>query len=131
MAPVKSVYLKNYIKKTDQVRADQFEVKETDETFELQDGQVLVKSLYLSLDPVLRFKMVNDSGFIPPWSLGEPCIGVGIGLVLDSKFDGIAPQDIVESRDFPYKTQFVIDGSLLNKVRNFFVIRVLAQPNSA
>ena len=132
MAPVKSVCLKAYIKKTDKVRADHFEVKEAEETFELQDGQVLVKSLYFSLDPVLKFSMVNDSAFISKWPIGDPCIGVGVGLVVESKFAGIAPKDIVESRYFPYKTQFVIDGSVLAKVRTFFNYqRVRAEPASA
>jgi len=115
MAPVKSVCLKSYIKKTEKVRADQFEVKESDEVFEVKDGQVLVKMLYLSVDPVLRFKLISEPSFMSPWPIGEPCIGVGVGVVLQSKFPGISEQDIVESIDLPYKTQFVIDGGVLNK----------------
>ena len=116
MAPVKSVCLKAYIKKNDKPKADDFEVKVTDETFTLQDGQVLVKTLYLSLDPVLRYKMNSDASFTTPWVVGQPCDGVGVGLVLDSKYGGLAANDIVDSMAFPYRTQFVIDGTLLNKV---------------
>ena len=119
MAAVRSVCLKSYIKKTEQARADLFEVKETKESFELKDGQVHVKTLYLSLDPILKFKLSTGSSFTP-WPIGEPCVGVGVGVVLESKFPGIAAQDIVESRECPYTTQFIIDGKELNKVKIFF-----------
>ena len=118
MAPVKSVCLRTHIEKSEQPRSDHFEVKEADEAFKLQDGQVLVNTLYLSLDPILRYKMSRES-FMTPWPIGEPCVGVGVGFVLQSKFPGIVAQDIVESRDFPFKTQFVTDGKSLNKVLTF------------
>ena len=115
MAPVKSVCLKTLIKKGEQPLAEHFELRESEESPTLKDGQVLVKTLYLSVDPILRYKM-SQGTFLSPWAVGEPCIGVGVGVVLESKIQGIAVHDIVESRDFPWKTQFTIEGKALNKV---------------
>lgn len=57
----------------------------TAETPVLQDGQVLVKNHYLSLDPYMRGRMNAGKNYALPQPLGEPMIGGTVGEVAESK----------------------------------------------
>lgn len=57
----------------------------TAETPPLQDGQVLVKNHYLSLDPYMRGRMNAGKNYAQPQPLGEPMIGGTVGEVAESK----------------------------------------------
>ncbi len=51
----------------------------------LQDGQVLLKTLYLSLDPAMRGWMNEGKSYIAPVGLGEVMRAGGIGQVAESR----------------------------------------------
>jgi NADPH-dependent curcumin reductase CurA len=52
---------------------------------ELADGEILVKVLYLSLDPAMRGWMNEGKSYIPPVGIGEVMRAGGIGRVVASK----------------------------------------------
>ena len=51
----------------------------------LQDGQVLVRHHYLSLDPYMRGRMNEAKNYAQPQPLGQPMIGGTVGEVVESK----------------------------------------------
>jgi len=59
------------------------------------DGQVLVKTLYLSLDPAMRGWMNEGKSYIPPVGIGEVMRAGGIGKVIESKDPSFKPGDFV------------------------------------
>jgi NADPH-dependent curcumin reductase CurA len=59
------------------------------------EGQVLVKTLVLSLDPAMRGWLNEGKSYIPPVGIGEVMRAGGIGRVLASKDPAFAPGDIV------------------------------------
>ena len=59
------------------------------------DGQVLVRTLYLSLDPTNRLWMSDMRQYSPPVELGAVMRGIGIGQVLESRCEDIAVGDLV------------------------------------
>jgi len=59
------------------------------------DGQVLVKTLYLSLDPAMRGWMNEGKSYVPPVGIGEVMRAGGIGKVIESKDPGFKPGDFV------------------------------------
>ncbi|HUL63283.1 MAG TPA: NADP-dependent oxidoreductase [Burkholderiaceae bacterium] len=59
------------------------------------DGQVLVKTLYLSLDPAMRGWMNEGKSYIPPVGIGEVMRAGGIGKVIDSKDPAFRQGDFV------------------------------------
>ncbi len=61
---------------------------------ELADEQVLVKTLYLSLDPANRRWMAGPT-YMPPVPLGVPMWGFILGRVVDSRSDKFGQGDIV------------------------------------
>jgi NADPH-dependent curcumin reductase CurA len=61
----------------------------------LQDGQALVRSVYLSLDPTNRIWMNDADSYLPALKLGSVMRGFGIGVVEESRHAGYAPGDLV------------------------------------
>ncbi|CAM5367504.1 NADP-dependent oxidoreductase [Streptomyces spiroverticillatus] len=58
-------------------------------------GRVLVRNLYLSVDPYMRGRMNDVKSYIPPFQLGEPMTGGAVGEVIASNDDRFAVGDHV------------------------------------
>ncbi len=78
----------------DRVNADTFALG-TVPAPELQAGEALVRTLYLSLDPTNRIWITDIEQYMPPVQLGEVMRGYGIGQVVASKNPDLAPGDLV------------------------------------
>lgn len=52
---------------------------------ELQDGEVLVRNLYLSLDPYMRGRMRDAESYATPLKVGQVMVGETAGEVLESR----------------------------------------------
>ena len=65
------------------------------ETPPLQEGQVLVRHHYLSLDPYMRGRMNAGKSYAPPQPLGEVMIGATVGEVVESRHPDYAVGDQV------------------------------------
>jgi NADPH-dependent curcumin reductase CurA len=61
----------------------------------LEDGQVLVKILYVSLDPAMRGWMSEGRSYVPPVALGEVMRAATAGRVVESKSSKLAVGDYV------------------------------------
>lgn len=62
---------------------------------ELNDGEVLVRVEFLSLDPYMRGRMSDAPSYAPPVALGATMIGATVGRVVDSRAEGFRPGDLV------------------------------------
>ena len=62
---------------------------------ELKDGEVLVRTIYLSLDPTNRTWMNDAVGYLPPVGLGDVMRGLTLGVVEQSKSERFAVGDVV------------------------------------
>ncbi|GAB2829621.1 NADP-dependent oxidoreductase [Actinocorallia aurea] len=58
-------------------------------------GQLLVRNLFLSVDPYMRGRMSDAKSYAAPYGLDEPMTGGAIGEVVESAAEGFAPGDIV------------------------------------
>lgn len=67
----------------------------TTETPPLQDGQVLVRHHYLSLDPYMRGRMDDAKSYAKPQPLGQVMQGGTVGEVVESRAPGFKPGDKV------------------------------------
>ena len=83
---------------------------------ELAPGEVRVKTLYLSLDPTNRIWMSDRDQYMPPVEIGEPMRGGGIAVVEESRFDGLAPGDIVNTGIGQWASHLQKPGEELNKL---------------
>lgn len=64
-------------------------------TAQLQDGQVLVRHQFLSLDPYMRGRMNESKSYAAAQALGEVMIGGTVGEVLESLHPNFSPGDAV------------------------------------
>ena len=57
------------------------------------DGEVLLRALYLSLDPYMRGRMSDAKSYVAPYEVGEVMTGGAIGEVIESTVDDFQPGD--------------------------------------
>jgi NADPH-dependent curcumin reductase CurA len=62
------------------------------------DGEVLLETLYLSIDPAMRVWISENPGYVPRVEIGEVMRAGGIARVADSRAEGFAPGDLVQAR---------------------------------
>src|ERR1700677_4113648 len=62
---------------------------------ELADGEILVKTLYLSLDPAMRGWMNEGKSYVPAIKIGEVMRALALGRVVKSKNPAFAVGDHV------------------------------------
>lgn len=79
------------------------------------DGEVLVKILYLSVDPYMRGRMNDAKSYAKPVALGEVMVGGTVGKVIASKHPAFQVGDYVESR-LGWQEYALSDGTDLRKI---------------
>ncbi|MGH9875515.1 MAG: NADP-dependent oxidoreductase [Pyrinomonadaceae bacterium] len=73
---------------------DNFKIVDTD-VQPLNDGGVLVRTLYISVDPYLRGRMREGRSYVAPFEVGQVIVSGVVGEVVESRAPGFAPGDIV------------------------------------
>ncbi|WP_322047268.1 NADP-dependent oxidoreductase [Paraburkholderia sp. J67] len=59
------------------------------------EGEVLLRTLWLSLDPYMRTRMNDTASYAPPVALGDPMVGATVSRVVDSKHAQFKAGDLV------------------------------------
>jgi NADPH-dependent curcumin reductase CurA len=59
------------------------------------DGQVLVRNLFMSVDPAMRGRMNDAKSYVPPFQVDEALSGGAVGEVVESGSDQLVPGDVV------------------------------------
>jgi NADPH-dependent curcumin reductase CurA len=76
----------------------------------IQEGELLVKNLWMSVDPYMRGRMDDAESYIAPFALGKPMEGGAIGRVVSSKNPQFAVGDHVQSM-FGWREYFVFPAA--------------------
>lgn len=91
---------------------DTFELV-TEEIPEISDGEALIKTEWVSIDPTNRGWLNDERGYLPPVGIGDPIRAGGIGRVISSNNDDFPEGKLV--RGFVNWQEYVVapgDGSL-------------------
>ncbi|MBQ0720089.1 MAG: NADP-dependent oxidoreductase [Gammaproteobacteria bacterium] len=88
---------------------DCFKLVENELGEELKDGQVLVKNLWMSVDPYMRPRMNDVKSYIPPFQLDHVLEGGAIGVVEKSNNPKLPVGTHVESMN-GWREYFVSSG---------------------
>jgi NADPH:quinone reductase len=80
-----------------------------------QSGQILLKSLYVSVDPYMRGRMSDAKSYVAPYQVGEPITGGIVAEVVESKTDKFTKGEIVIG-NLPWQQYIVHNGDGLNKI---------------
>lgn len=76
----------------------------------LKQGEFLIKVLYLSVAPVMKFYMLDGAGIEAPMKLGDTMRGRGVGEVIASEHPSYQVGDIVQGK-LGWQQYMVCDGS--------------------
>jgi hypothetical protein len=95
-------------------RASDFDVREASPP-ELGEGDVLVRNVFVSVDPYMRGRMSGVRSYVGPYELGDVIDGGAVGQVAESRHDGFAPGDWVLSQ-LGWREEGVAAGDALRKL---------------
>lgn len=63
-----------------------------------EEGQVLIRTLYLSVAPYMRGHMNEGKSYVAPFQLNDPISGGVVGEVVDSKGSKLKQGDIEKAQ---------------------------------
>lgn len=108
----KTILLKNRPK--GEPTLEDFEFKEEEQP-EAKDGEILLKSRYVSVDPYLRGRMRDERSYIEPFKINEPIQSAVIAEVMESNNSNFKKGEFVSGM-LEWKQFQTSTGNGLNKV---------------
>jgi len=82
---------------------------------DLADGRVRVRNEVMSVDPYMRGRMSDAKSYAEPYALGEAMHGGAVGVVTESRADGVTVGDHV-LHGLGWREEAVVDGSAVRVV---------------
>src|SRR5580765_4349067 len=92
-------------------RMSDFEVREAPDVAPA-DGEVLVRNVFVSVDPYMRGRMTGVHTYVPPYAVGDTIDGGAVGRVVESASEGFADGDWVVSQ-LGWRERGVVAGERL------------------
>ena len=99
---------------TGEPTAENFELVTVDRP-EPGHDEVLVRTLYLSVDPYMRGRMRDAESYAEPWAVDDPMEAGVVGEVVESNHDGFEAGDVVTD-NLLWAEHAVADGAELRPV---------------
>ncbi len=94
--------------------AENFELAVTDLP-DPADGEILVRNVWMSVDPYMRGRMTDRKSYIPPFQLGKAMEGGAVGEVIASNNPAFSVGDYVVGFDGGWKEYYLSSGKGLMK----------------
>ncbi|KAJ2751579.1 hypothetical protein GGI19_004398 [Coemansia pectinata] len=83
----------------------------------LQDDQILVRTLYLSVDPYMRGRLTGaQDSYVESFVPGKPLIGLGVGVIEASTSANYKEGDVVTGDQFKWESKFVSSTKGFTKI---------------
>ena len=78
-------------------------------------GEVLVRNLYMSVDPYMRGRMIEQPSYVQPFQVGQPLDGGCVGQVVQSQGGKLQVGDYVLGRK-GWREYYISDGAELTRI---------------
>jgi NADPH-dependent curcumin reductase CurA len=80
-------------------------------------GQLLVRNIWMSVDPYMRGRMMDRESYVPPFQIGQALDGGSVGQVVESKNDLFSAGDYVCGfASGGWREYWISDGTMMQKV---------------
>lgn len=79
------------------------------------EGEVLIRTIYISVDPYLRGRMSDAKSYIAPFELNEPITSGVIGQVVESKSQHFKKNDVILG-SLPWQEYSIVNDGTIRKV---------------
>lgn len=83
---------------------------------DLKDGELLLKAIYISVDPYMRGRMSDAKSYAAPYQLGEPIKGGIVARVKESRSDNFKAGDVILGNYLDWQELQVASASSVNKI---------------
>src|SRR5690625_4585892 len=80
-------------------------------------GEVLIESVYISVDPYMRGRMSDAESYVEPYALDQPIGGHVVGVIIESNSDKFEKGDVVTGQ-MEWKKYNTLSAKQLIKVRD-------------
>jgi len=100
---------------TGEPTADNFAL-ETTELDAPDRGEVVIRTLYQSVDPYMRGRMRDAESYADPWAVGDPMRAGVVAEVVDSEHPDFAQGDVVQGERLYWAEHAVVDSDDLRPV---------------
>jgi NADPH-dependent curcumin reductase CurA len=80
-----------------------------------RDQEVLIRNLFMSVDPYMRGRMNEGKSYVPPFELGKALDGGAVGEVIESRAKELKPGDLVTS-NYGWRECFLASPKELHQV---------------
>lgn len=91
----------------------------SEQVLEPNDNEVLVRVIYISIEPAMRGWIKDRKSYLPPVAVNEIMRAAGIGEVIQSKNANFEVGDYVAGR-FGVQQYSILNGSALDKINSTF-----------
>lgn len=91
---------------------DHFKTQVTEVSTDLPDGRILVKNIFLSIDPAMRGWVSLEENYLPPVELGEVMRSVAVGEIIKSSHPDFSENDYVYGM-FGWQEYCIADPSFM------------------
>jgi hypothetical protein len=81
----------------------------------LRDQEVLIRNLFMSVDPYMRGRMNEGKSYVSPFEIGKPLEGGAVGEVIESRARNVNVGDAVTS-NFGWREYFIASPKDLHPV---------------
>lgn len=98
------------------VTPENFEMTEA-AVAEPADGEILIRNIYMSVDPYMRGRMNDGKSYVPPFQIGEVLQAGVVGQVVSSRNDDFAEGDYVNGM-LGWENYSISSGKGLYKLAN-------------
>lgn len=116
MSNVKSREIRLKSRPVGMPKESDFELAET-EVPAPGEGEVLVRNIWMSVDPYMRGRMYDRESYVPPFQIGKPLEGGAIGQVVASNAPELKVGDYVQSM-MGWREYFVAKPDALQKIED-------------
>lgn len=82
---------------------------------EIKEGEVLIQTIYLSVDPYMRGRMSDSKSYAKPYEVGEPFVGGIVGKIVESKNPKYTIGGFIEGR-LDWAEYNVSNGSNIRRI---------------
>ena len=96
------------------IKADNFELV-SQSIPEPAEGQILIRSVHLSLDPAMRGWLIDRPSYVPPVQIGEVMRGLAVGVIEKSNHPKFATGDRVQGM-FGWQEYLLSNGDAVTRL---------------
>jgi NADPH:quinone reductase len=82
---------------------------------QINDGELLLQSVYISVDPYMRGRMNEARSYVPPFQIGQPLMGGVVAKVLESRSANFQAGDFVTGM-LPWREKMIVPGKHVQKI---------------